>query len=83
LPTPDATTEDLSLLDPAALAARGYIRLPQSLPEALERFAANTTVAGWFPNGFADVYVKHKQGEMAFLQGKAPEEVCKLYEQVY
>jgi len=83
LRTPDATTEDLSLLDPAALAARGYLRLPQTLPEALERFAANTTVAGWFPNGFADVYVKHKQGEMAFLQGKAPEEVCKLYEQVY
>jgi glutamine synthetase len=83
LPTPDATTEDLSLLDPAALAARGYVRLPQSLPEALERFAANKTVAGWFPDGFAAVYVKHKKGEMAFLEGKSPEEVCKLYEQVY
>ena len=83
LPTPDATIDDLSLLDPQALAARGYVRLPQSLPEALERFAANATVTGWFPQGFADVYVKHKMGEMAFLKGKDIAEICALYEQVY
>jgi glutamine synthetase len=83
LPVPEATMEDLSLLDTAALASRGYIRLPQSLPDALERFAANRTVTGWFPSGFADVYVKHKQGEQAFLAGKTEQEICALYEQVY
>lgn len=83
LQTPEATTEDLSLLDRDALAARGYVRLPQSLAEALERFEANPTVTGWFPDGFADVYVKHKKGEMTFLEGKTEEEVCRLYEQVY
>lgn len=83
LETPDATTDDLSLLDTKALAARGYVRLPQSLPDALERFAGNPTVTGWFPEGFADVYVKHKKGEMAFLEGKETGEVCSLYEQVY
>jgi glutamine synthetase len=65
------------------LAARGYMRLPQSLPEALDRFLANRTVAGWFPAGFVDTYAKHKKGEMAFLKGKAQEEICALYEQVY
>lgn len=83
LPTPDATTEDLSLLDAAALAERGYVRLPTTLADALERFRANATVASWFPAGFADVYVKHKNGEMAFLEGKAKNEICNLYEQVY
>lgn len=83
LPTPDATTEDLSLLDASALGARGYVRLPKTLPEALERFQANHTVSSWFPSGFADVYVKHKIGEIAFLEGKAKEDVCTLYEQVY
>jgi glutamine synthetase len=83
LQTPEATTEDLSLLDSDTLAARGYIRLPQSLPEAIERFAANSTATGWFPRGFADVYVKHKKREIAFLEGKAEKEVCALYEQVY
>ena len=76
-PVPEATAEDLSLLAPDALSARGYLRLPQSLADALERFAANPTVAGWFPAGFADVYVKHKRGEMAFLEGKSAEEACR------
>ncbi|RUV27057.1 MULTISPECIES: glutamine synthetase family protein [unclassified Mesorhizobium] len=83
LPAPDATTEDLSLLDASALAGRGYVKLPTTLADALERFRANGTVAGWFPKGFADVYVKHKNGEMAFLEGKETGEICKLYEQVY
>lgn len=83
LPTPDATAEDLSLLDPSTLAARGYVRLPKSLPEALDRFLANRTVTGWFPAGFADTYAKHKKGEMAFLEGKTQQEICNLYEQVY
>jgi glutamine synthetase len=82
LATPDASTEDLSVLDTAGLAERGYVRLPQSLPEALERFAANSTVTGWFPQGFADMYVKHKQGELAFLDGRPQAEICDLYEQV-
>lgn len=83
LATPEASVDDLSLLDAQALAARGYVRLPQSLPAALDRFAANATVTGWFPEGFADVYVKHKTGELAFLDGKTEMEVCALYEQVY
>lgn len=83
LPTPDATAEDLSLLEPAALAARGHVRLPKSLPEALDRFLANPTVTEWFPAGFADTYAKHKKGEMAFLEGKPQQEVCALYERVY
>jgi glutamine synthetase len=83
LPTPDATTEDLSLLEQDALEAHGIVRLPRSLPEALERFARNGTVRGWFPEGFADVYLKHKRGEMAFLEGKTEQEICALYEQTY
>lgn len=83
LPTPDATAEDLSLLGPTALASRGLVRLPTSLAEALDRFAENRTVSGWFPEGFAETYVKHKKGEMAFLKDKTQDEICSLYEQVY
>ncbi|MBW5437973.1 glutamine synthetase [Bradyrhizobium canariense] len=83
LPIPDATTEDLSLLDPSTLAARGHVRLPKSLPEALDHFVGNSTVTGWFPAGFADTYAKHKECEMAFLEGKPQQEICSLYERVY
>jgi glutamine synthetase len=83
LDCPEATREDLSLLDPAALAARGHVRLPQTLEEALGRFEANATVTGWFPGRFASVYASHKRGELAFLEGKTTAEVCALYEQAY
>ncbi|RWG00852.1 glutamine synthetase family protein [Mesorhizobium sp.] len=83
LPAPDATAEDLALLGAQELASRGYVRLPTTLADALERFRTNPTVTGWFPAGFAEVYVKHKNGEMAFLEGKAKDQICSLYEQVY
>lgn len=83
LEMPVATEDDLSTLDAAALNARGYVRLPQTLEAALERFATNSLVRSWFPNGFADTYVKHKQGEMSFLSGRDPAEICQAYEQVY
>jgi glutamine synthetase len=71
------------LLDTAVLAARSLIRLPQSLPEALERFQTNPVVTSWFPEGFADVYWKHERGEMAYLGERSQAEICEAYEQVY
>lgn len=83
LPVPEATQEDLSLLDADALAARGFIRLPQTLEAALERFEGNPVVRDWFPAGFPQVYVKHKKGEIAYLDGKTQGEICAAYEAVY
>ena len=83
LPAPKATEEDLSLLSADALSARGYLRLPQTLDEALGRFRANSVVTKWFPAGFADTYIKHKEGEIAFLKDRDQAEVCRAYEEVY
>ncbi|WP_234188107.1 glutamine synthetase family protein [Shinella sp. NM-101] len=83
LTVPEATQEDLSLLSVKALSERGYVRLPQTLEAALQRFEGNATVCGWFPEGFADVYVKHKKGEIAYLSGKTQAEICAAYESVY
>lgn len=83
LETPDATQDDLSALDAEALRARGLVRLPQTLENALERFQMNRVVAGWFPKGFGDTYVSHKLGEIAYLKGRNQAEVCTAYEEVY
>ena len=83
LPVPDATEEDLAALDAETLASRGVFRLPTSLVEALDRFAGNDVVTGWFPKPFADVYQLHKKGELAFLEGKTDAEVHAAYEAVY
>ncbi|MVO18567.1 glutamine synthetase family protein [Parasedimentitalea huanghaiensis] len=83
LPAPTVTQEDLSLLSPSTLAAKGYVRLPQSLEEALERFEGNETVCGWFPKEFAPVYVAHKKGELSVIQDMDESERCAAYEGVY
>ncbi|MEM1045132.1 MAG: glutamine synthetase family protein [Pseudomonadota bacterium] len=83
LPVPEATSEDLSLLDPATLADRGFIRLPQTLLQALDRFNENATVKAWFPGQFSDIYRLHKQGEMAFLADKDETALFAAYETAY
>lgn len=75
LSVPDATQQDL--------AASGHKRLPQTLKQALQVFAANETVSSWFPEGFVDLYVKHKQGEAAMVADLDPAEQCRRYEEVY
>jgi glutamine synthetase len=83
LAAPSPTEEDLSLLSEDALAARGLRRLPQSLEEALERFAASETVRGWFPAPFPEVYAAHKRGELAHVAGLDAAALCAAYADAY
>lgn len=83
LPTPNATSEDLSLLSPEALAARGLRRLPGSLEAALAELSADDVAYTWFPDGFVDLYRAHKEGEIAALAGKSGAEIARAYTEVY
>ena len=83
LQVPEPTQEDLSQLEPEVLAARGLARLPQSLPEALERFAANSVVTGWFRGQFPEVYRMHKTAEIGYVETLEEEERFAAYEAVY
>ncbi len=83
LPAPSVTQEDLSALSTEALEERGFVRLPETLESALQRFEGNETVCGWFPDGFAAVYTAHKRGELACLKDKDTAERCAAYEEVY
>ncbi len=83
LDIPPITEEDLSLLSSSELAKRNIVRLPQSLDSALEKFARDEIVKNWFPAGFSEVYLKHKYGEIAYLNGLTEAEICKAYESAY
>lgn len=83
LTAPKATQEDLSALSPKDLAAKGYVRLPETLQAALERFEENATVCGWFPKGFAAVYTAHKRGELGVVKEMDNVARCAAYESVY
>jgi len=65
------------------LEERGYVRLPETLEHALQRFENNKTVCGWFPADFASVYVAHKRREIACLKDKDTSARCAAYEAVY
>lgn len=80
---PVPTEEDLSVLTETALTERGFARLPTSLEDALQELEKNDTVQSWFHEPFIDVYLKHKRGELAYLDGKSPQEMCAAYEGVY
>lgn len=77
------TQEDLSLLSPEDLAERGFNRLPQSLGEALGKLDASAAVRSWFSDAFVDLYVAHKKGEMAQLDGLDWVQKCDRYKDVY
>ncbi|WP_027836171.1 glutamine synthetase family protein [Maritalea myrionectae] len=83
LPIPEVGQEDLSELDAQTLEARGYIRLPQSLSEALDRFEENDTVRSWFDPQFSDVYLAIKRAEIEHVKNMSDVEKCHLYSKVY
>jgi glutamine synthetase len=83
LPAPEPTAEDLALRSEAELKARGIRRLPTSLSEALAVLEADAAAMGWWPPQLLDVYLKHKRGEIALLEGLNEEEQARRYAQVY
>ena len=83
LAAPEPTEEDLSLLSEQELSARGFVRLPETLEAALERFLANETVTGWFPDAFASVYEAHKVAEIAYLADMEMADRCAAYAETY
>lgn len=83
LAVPTPTHEDLTALDAATLALRGIRALPGSLEAALDAFAGDATVRGFFPAELVDIYLRHKRGEVAVMAGKPADELCRAYERVY
>jgi len=83
LPAPEVTQEDLSELSETALTERGLRALPGSLGVALDKLNANETVRSWFPDGFADVYIAHKHGELATAEGYSQPDLHAAYANIY
>ena len=83
LTAPPATTEDLSLLDAAALRGRGIVRLPTDLGAALDAFAADTALASGFPERMPGIYIAHKRGEIAHVAGMAEADAYAAYAATY
>ncbi len=78
-----ATTEDLSLLSPADLAARGFAPLPDGLEAALAALAEDALFRATWPGDMVDIYIAHKTGELAHVAGLAADERHAAYAATY
>ncbi len=83
LPPPEVTETHPADFTAEELRRRGIVRLPQSLPEALQALEADAAVRSWFPPPLFDVYLRCKRWEVDFM-GKLPvDEQCRRYVEVY
>jgi glutamine synthetase len=83
LPTPPLVTGDPTLMSEAERKTLGLVRLPETLPAALDALAADSTVTGWFAPVFIETFVGLKRHETERLAGLDPVAVCELYRTVY
>lgn len=83
LPAPAANEDDLSLLNEDQLKSRGYVRLPQSLEQALQCLERSELATQWFGDQLVAVYLAHKRGEIEHVKAMTLEQQCALYGQTY
>lgn len=83
MPAPRVTTADPECLDERERTERRISRLPQSLEEALEAFAADTVARSWFTPALADAYLAHKRCELNLMADLDRDERCRRYREAY
>lgn len=83
LPTPPLVTGDPTLMSGAERTKLGLLRLPETLPAALDALTADSTVTGWFAPVFVETFVGLKRHESERLAGLDPVAVCDLYRTLY
>lgn len=83
LPPPHVTDSDPGAMAEAERTRRGIALLPQSLGEALDALAADTTACGWFPPEMLEAYRRFKRYEIGLMEGLEPEDQCARYRIAY
>lgn len=83
LPPPPLFSGDPEKLSAGERADLGLIRLPETLPAALDALTADAVVSGWFDPAFIETFVGVKRNEIERCNGLDPEGVCNLYRTLY
>jgi glutamine synthetase len=83
IPVPHVTTADPEMLSEQERAEHGIVRLPQSLGEALDAFAADEAMRTWFRPALFDAYLAHKRCELTLMADVERGELCRRYREAY
>jgi glutamine synthetase len=78
-----STAEDLSVLSPAELQARGLRRLPASLGAALDDLMTDAAFLKTLPARMPAIYAAHKRGELAHVESMSDAERFAAYARTY
>ena len=73
---PDPVDVDPAALGESELASRGIARLPQSLREATDAFAADSVVTSAFGDGLSASIVALRESELELFDGVSDEDVA-------
>jgi len=83
LTAPEPTHEDLATLSEEALAARGLVRLPQSLDAALALLQADAELRDAMGPELHNAYLAHKRFEVGLMAEISDAEQCARYYLAY
>ena len=84
LEMPEPTVErDPDAMSAEERAMRGIVRLPASLEEALAALEVDAQVQGFLPEPLMQAFVANKAAELALARDWSPEELCRMYAEVY
>ena len=79
----NSTSSFAQLVDEQERARQRIHRLPQSLDEALDAFAADRATQTWFPPALHAAYLAHKRCELSLMADVERDERCRRYREAY
>lgn len=83
LATPPLVSGDPTLMSDEERSRLGLVRLPETLPAAVDALLADHTATGWFAPAFVETFVGVKRHEAARLADLDEKAICALYGTLY
>ncbi len=83
LPAPPIVSGDPSVMSENELKSKGLLRLPETLPAALDALKADAIACSWFAPVFIESFVGMKAEEMKALADLDESAICERYREVY
>jgi len=83
LATPTPTTDDPWRMDKKTRQKSGIAELPTSMGQALDLLEAHPKAGEFLPGEMLEAYLMHKRGELAAVEGRDIDEICRMYAEAY
>jgi glutamine synthetase len=83
LATPNPTTSDPWEMNAETRKENGIVELPTSMKQALALLESHPKAGEFLPGDMLNAYLMHKRGELAMVEGRDIDEICRMYAEAY